>query len=158
MSTSAPKEYRGERITVTFDSARCLHAAECVRGAPAVFDTGRRPWITPDGADAELVAEVIRRCPSGALHYTVGPGSALPEGPGLPLGPALHLGPALPEEEPERPTVISARPGEPLWVRGDLVLRTADGTEHRETRAALCGCGATANAPFCDHSGECGRR
>ncbi|MGW7094501.1 (4Fe-4S)-binding protein [Streptomyces sp. NPDC054874] len=63
------KSYEGRSITVTFEAARCEHAAECVRGLPEVFDTGRRPWIRPDGADAGRVAEVVRSCPSGALKY-----------------------------------------------------------------------------------------
>jgi uncharacterized Fe-S cluster protein YjdI len=63
------KAYRGAEITVTFDTEVCQHAAECVRGLPEVFDVRKRPWIQPDNADAELVAEVIRRCPSGALQY-----------------------------------------------------------------------------------------
>ncbi|MFD4023878.1 (4Fe-4S)-binding protein [Streptomyces sp. NPDC058576] len=63
------KSYEGRSITVTFEAGRCRHAAECVRGLPEVFDTGRRPWIRPDGADAERVVDVVRRCPSGALQY-----------------------------------------------------------------------------------------
>ncbi|WP_097866360.1 (4Fe-4S)-binding protein [Streptomyces sp. rh34] len=63
------RSYEGRSITVTFEAGRCLHAAVCVRGLPEVFDTGRRPWIRPDGADAERLAEVVERCPSGALQY-----------------------------------------------------------------------------------------
>ena len=46
------KRYEGEDIEVTYDSARCLHAAECVRGLPDVFDTSSRPWVSPDDAAA----------------------------------------------------------------------------------------------------------
>ncbi|MFT9788843.1 (4Fe-4S)-binding protein [Streptomyces bacillaris] len=66
------KAYEGRSITVTFEAGRCRHAAECVRGLPEVFDPARRPWITPDAADAGRVAEVVRRCPSGALRYEGG--------------------------------------------------------------------------------------
>ncbi|MEV7864602.1 (4Fe-4S)-binding protein [Streptomyces sp. NPDC088124] len=66
---SARRAYRAESITVTFEAGRCLHAAECVRGLPEVFDPGARPWIRPDRAPAERLAEVVRRCPSGALQY-----------------------------------------------------------------------------------------
>ena len=65
----AEREYAGADIVVSYDAEICAHAGECVRGAPDVFDVGRRPWIQPDNADAELVAEVIGRCPSGALKY-----------------------------------------------------------------------------------------
>ncbi|MFE9921640.1 helix-turn-helix domain-containing protein [Streptomyces sp. NPDC005774] len=39
------------------------------RGLPEVFDPAKRPWIQPDKATAERLAEVVRRCPSGALQY-----------------------------------------------------------------------------------------
>lgn len=65
----AEKAYPGKRIVVTFDGEVCQHAAECVRGLPEVFDTKQRPWIQPDAAPADQVAEVVRRCPSGALQY-----------------------------------------------------------------------------------------
>ena len=32
------KRYHGEAVDVSFDGARCRHAAECLRGLPAVFD------------------------------------------------------------------------------------------------------------------------
>lgn len=64
------KAYEGREVTVSFDSARCEHAAECVRGLPTVFDTTRRPWIEPDGAPADQVIEVVGRCPSGALRVS----------------------------------------------------------------------------------------
>ncbi len=123
------KRYEGEHIEVTYDTARCLHTAECVRGLPGVFDTAKRPWIAPDAADAEALAAVIRRCPTGALHY------------------------ALREGEPERPSVptrIRLPAGGPLLIEGDLEV---DGT--RETRAAICRCGQSANEPYCDRSGPC---
>lgn len=62
------KDYAGTDVTVSFDPEVCEHAAECVRGLPAVFDTRRRPWIDPDGAPAADVIEVVGRCPSGALR------------------------------------------------------------------------------------------
>lgn len=128
------KEYTGERITVTYDASRCIHFAECVRGLPAVFDVNQRPWIQVDRADAELIAEVVRRCPSGALHYE------------------LHDG-GQPEQATS-PTVVEPILDGPLNLRGDLVIDTADG-QLAETRASLCRCGLTGNQPFCDH--ECQR-
>ncbi|MGD0609160.1 MAG: (4Fe-4S)-binding protein, partial [Streptosporangiaceae bacterium] len=63
------KAYPVSEITVYFDAQRCRHSGECLRGLPEVFDGRQRPWIAPGAASAALVAEVIRRCPSGALHY-----------------------------------------------------------------------------------------
>jgi uncharacterized Fe-S cluster protein YjdI len=66
------KTYFGPLVDVSFDGAVCQHAAECVRGMPAVFDTARRPWIDPgqasDSALAEHLRDVVGRCPSGALE------------------------------------------------------------------------------------------
>jgi uncharacterized Fe-S cluster protein YjdI len=66
---STRKRYRGEALDVSFDRVRCGHGAECLRGLPAVFDTERRPWILPDGADPEEeVVRTVARCPTGALR------------------------------------------------------------------------------------------
>lgn len=123
------KHYEGEHIEVTYDPVRCLHAAECVRGLPAVFDTSKRPWVAPDSADAEAIATVIRRCPTGALHYTLRDGEP---------------------EQPAVPTRVRVPEGGPLIIEGDLEL---DG--RRETRAAVCRCGQSSNAPYCDRNGPC---
>jgi uncharacterized Fe-S cluster protein YjdI len=133
---SQPKEYEGREATVTFEPRRCLHAAECVRGLPQVFDLDQRPWVQPDGAAADRVAEVVRRCPSGALQYRLSDGAA---------------------EEPDRPTTVSRTVAGQLVMRGDLDIRTAHGDRH-ETRVTLCGCGASGNEPYCDHSGPCAER
>ena len=126
------RAYPAPSITVFYDRARCRHYAECVRGLSQVFDVTRRPWIRADLADAETVAEVVRRCPTGALHYRLLTGDP---------------------EEPTPLTIITQDPRGPLLVRGDLHLDTPDGVLV-ETRAALCACGRTSNPPLCD--GACG--
>ena len=126
------RAYTAPSVIVFYDRARCRHYADCVRGLPAVFDVTRRPWIRADLADAEAVAEVVRRCPTGALHYRLAAGEP---------------------EAASRPTTVTRDPAGPLLVRGDLVLDTPGGVL-RETRAALCRCGRTGNEPFCD--GGCG--
>ncbi|MDR2253690.1 MAG: (4Fe-4S)-binding protein [Bifidobacteriaceae bacterium] len=131
----AVKEYYGDEITVRFDLTRCIHAAVCVRTIPAVFDTKRRPWVLPDAGDADQIAQVVRRCPSGALHYEYTDAEA-------------------PREQGRRPTTIRTADGEPLWVEGDVLI-VRDGQEFADTRASLCRCGATGNSPFCDASGPC---
>jgi uncharacterized Fe-S cluster protein YjdI len=132
---SEKKAYEGRSITVTFEAGRCLHAAECVRGLPEVFDTAQRPWIQPDGAAADRLAEVVRRCPSGALQYERADG-----------GP----------ESPDRPTRITRGSTGQLTVRGELRVDTAEGPRE-ETRVILCGCGQSRLQPYCDHSGPCGQ-
>jgi uncharacterized Fe-S cluster protein YjdI len=61
---SHARAYSTPGATVYYDSGRCLHFAECIRGLPEVFDVQKRPWIQPQNASAEEVAEVVRRCPS----------------------------------------------------------------------------------------------
>lgn len=67
----ARRTYTGPLVDVTFDLALCQHSRECVRGMSSVFDVARRPWIDPGVADtserADLLREVVGRCPSGAL-------------------------------------------------------------------------------------------
>jgi uncharacterized Fe-S cluster protein YjdI len=80
-SGTEKKAYEGKSITVTFEARRCLHAAECVHGLPEVFDLGKRPWIRPDRAESERLAEVVRRCPSGAPRYELVDGAETPHRP-----------------------------------------------------------------------------
>jgi uncharacterized Fe-S cluster protein YjdI len=133
---STRKRYTGKAVDVSFDPARCRHAAECVRGLPAVFDTDRRPWILPDGGEASDVVRVVARSPTGALR--------------------THPRASAVGEQPARPTQVTALPDGPVLLRGDLHVTAPSGLDEHETRAALCSCGATANAPYCDGSGTCG--
>ncbi len=126
-------EYRGRAIVVRYDAVRCIHAAECVNRLPAVFDTSRRRWVEPDEAPANRVAEVILRCPTGALHFE-----------------RLDGGPA--EALPERNTATLAANG-PLYVRGNVEIKSGDGRVLlKDTRVALCRCGASKRRPLCDNS------
>ncbi len=63
------KTYETDEIVIYWDPDKCQHAAECVHGAPAVFDTEKQPWVQPEHATAEEIMRVIDRCPSGALSY-----------------------------------------------------------------------------------------
>lgn len=126
-------EYAGEDVDVSYDVRRCIHARECVRGLPAVFDPDRRPWIEPDRADADELAEVVERCPTGALHY-----ERHDDGPG--------------EATPDENTIAVTANG-PHYVRGDVEIETPDDeTLLSDTRVALCRCGASENKPLCDNS------
>ena len=124
------KTYRGERIEVSFDLDRCIHIGECLRGHPDVFDAGRRPWILADAAEPDAVAEVVRRCPSGALQYE-----------------RLDGGP---QEEHAETTITPLRDG-PLLVTGEIRITHPDGTIETTPRATLCRCGHSGQKPFCDN-------
>ncbi|EXG82209.1 (4Fe-4S)-binding protein [Cryptosporangium arvum] len=131
MTEPGPKSYQGSDIAVTFDGGRCLHFAECVRGLPEVFDVTARPWISPDNADAAVVADVVERCPSGALQYSRRDGA---------------------EEVPPDPTVVTAVESGPILLHGNLVLTEPLQPSHRQNRMALCACGRSAKRPFCDNA------
>jgi len=98
---------------------------------PTVFDGEARPWIQPANASPSDVAAAVLRCPSGALHF---------------VSDSIV-------EQPSAQTTVEVRADGPVMVRGDFTLAGPDGPIH-ETRAAVCGCGKTSNAPFCD--GACG--
>jgi uncharacterized Fe-S cluster protein YjdI/CDGSH-type Zn-finger protein len=125
------KVYRGQDIEVSFDLDLCIHVAECLRGGPSVFQLNRRPWILPDAAGADEVAEVVRRCPSGALMYR-----------------RLDGGP---DEDPQRPTQVTPIKNGPLLVTGKVEVRREDGTIETLPRASLCRCGLSNHKPFCDN-------
>ena len=112
----------GRGISFTDDQDLCIHAAYCEDRNSDVWDMVR------DSADPEVrarMARMIGLCPSGRLAL---------EPPG----------------EPGEPKVLLERNG-PIWVRGAVRLRAADGTEYEvRGRMALCRCGRSSNKPFCD--------
>jgi CDGSH-type Zn-finger protein/uncharacterized Fe-S cluster protein YjdI len=125
--------FPGRQIEVSWSRTRCIHFAACVRGLPAVFQPGERPWIRLEGADAARVAEVVMRCPTGALHFE-------------PLG-------GVPPERPDALNTIQVTPGGPLHVRGAIRIETEAGAVVLDdVRVALCRCGGSGNPPFCDGS------
>jgi uncharacterized Fe-S cluster protein YjdI/CDGSH-type Zn-finger protein len=125
------KVYRGRDIEVSFDLDLCVHVGECLRGDPRVFELDRRPWVLPDMGSADVVAEVVRRCPSGALLYK------------------RHDG--LPDEDPVEPTKVTPVRDGPLLVTGKVEVRREDGTVETLPRATLCRCGESLHKPFCDN-------
>jgi CDGSH-type Zn-finger protein/uncharacterized Fe-S cluster protein YjdI len=125
--------YRGEAINVTYDVHRCIHAEECVNRLGQVFDMNKRPWVQPDQATPEQIAETISHCPTGALHYE-----------------RLDGGSA--EGIPVVNTIVLVEDG-PVYLSGNLVIQNTDGEEvYTDTRLALCRCGVAENKPFCDNS------
>ena len=127
--------YTGESVEITYEVERCIHAAECANGLPAVFDPNRKPWVDADGAPPDEVAEVIRRCPTGALKYR-----------------RLDGGP---EEVASAAPAVTVSEDGPLYVEGNLRIHVPGADEPMgEARAALCRCGASAAKPFCDNAHE----
>jgi len=117
-------------VTIRYDAQRCIHAAECVHGLPAVFDPRAKPWVNADGADAAAIVATVDRCPTGALQI----------------------------ERGDRPASVSAAntatltANGPTYLRGDIELALTADDVRTETRLALCRCGASQNKPYCDNS------
>ena len=99
---------------------------------PNVFDLKQRPWVQPNRGNADDIADVVQRCPSGALTFM-----------------RLTFGSEERAEEPPRIIVI---PDGPLYIRGNFEYPMAEGEMVRSPRAALCRCGDSSNKPFCDNS------
>lgn len=126
-------KYENNEITVHYDVTRCIHAAKCVEGLPDVFDPNSRPWINPDNASANEIADVIEICPTGALKYELKKSDRV-------------------EKAPSRNRVSIQKDG-PVYMFGDIEVQDHEGnTVLEDTRFALCRCGASANKPACDNS------
>ena len=124
-----PSEARGKRITVHDDRAICAHSGVCTDNLPSVFRLGKEPWIDADSAAADDVTALVRRCPSGALSYSIDGKRQTPE---------------------QRERTIMASKNGPYFVKGDIGLRADGARPPWSDRYALCRCGGSKNKPFCD--------
>lgn len=123
------REYSNDKITVLWDSDKCIHARECVDRLPRVFNVKKRPWVNLDAADAEEIKRVIDYCPTGALSYQE------------------------PDQLKSEPFTIKVIKDGPYKVSGNCRLIGADGEELEPGNVfALCRCGASKKMPFCDGS------
>ncbi len=124
------RDYQGSEVTIHDNRGICAHAAYCTDGLPAVFTSGAKPWIDPNGAEREAIVATIRRCPSGALSYSIdGVEHRDREGE-----PAIFV-------SPDGPYMVTGGP-----ALADTELGEGASTEHY----ALCRCGGSKNKPFCD--------
>ena len=125
--------YDNDEITVKYDLKRCIHAANCVDGLPDVFNPDRKPWIDPDKASADDIADVIETCPTGALQYE--------------MKKSVRV-----EQAPSKNRIKLEKDG-PVYMFGDIEVQDHEGnTVLADTRFALCRCGASSNKPACDNS------
>jgi hypothetical protein len=97
-----------------------------------VFNSEHRPWIDADGAAAVQIIETVRRCPSGALSYSI-------DG-------AEH-------RDVEREAAITVTKDGPYAVTGRAeLIGVAMGEGASREHFTLCRCGQSKNKPFCDGS------
>lgn len=126
-------KYKSDDITVSFAPEVCIHAAECVKGLPSVFDTSKKPWVNVVGGTPDEIIDVIDRCPSGALKYEL-----------------IDFEPKVEEVKMEK-TKITVMPNGPLMVEGNLSVNKMSGDNIKDgEKLFLCRCGQSANKPFCD--------
>lgn len=65
------KEYSNGEITVVWQPQKCIHAAQCVKHLPQVYNPNKKPWIAINEANTQELKDQIATCPSGALSYYI---------------------------------------------------------------------------------------
>lgn len=127
------KNYVGKGISIHDNRRICSHAAECVNKLSSVFKLNSRPWINPDLARTEEIIDTIRKCPSGALSYSIND---------------------IEYRDPnERKPMMTVSKDGPYLITGgiDLIgdnITWAEGASREHY--TLCRCGASNYKPFCD--------
>jgi CDGSH-type Zn-finger protein len=125
-------DYLGRGITIHDNRGICSHAGFCTEHLKQVFRMGEEPWIDPNGATVEEIIRVVRRCPSGALSYSVD---------------------GVEHRDQEREPMVTATRNGPYAVTGGIeLLGQARGEGASLEHYTLCRCGASKNKPFCDGS------
>jgi CDGSH-type Zn-finger protein/ferredoxin len=126
------KDFQGPKITVHFNRSICSGAAQCVRNLPAVFRSSGEDWIRPEKAPVDQVIATVRKCPSGALTYTVD---------------------GRTEIKQEAKVGIRVVKNGPYEIKGPVEFDAPRWSANASrSNFALCRCGKSANAPFCDYS------
>ncbi len=129
-SADRRESYQAGTLTIHDNRSICAHAGLCTDRLESVFKYKSEPWIDPAGAAVEAIVETIRRCPSGALSYTLDGA----EGGDQQREPAI----TVTKDGPYAVTGGVQLPGQ-SWAQGAS-------TEHY----TLCRCGGSRNKPFCD--------
>lgn len=128
---SVKKEYTNGELTIVWENSKCIHAAECIKALPKVYNPQARPWIKIENATtAELKAQVDK-CPTGALSY--------------------YMNGEENQESQTMETKVEVMKDGPLLVYGTIQVTDKDGnTETKNKTTAFCRCGASKNRPYCD--------
>ncbi len=117
-----------DHVLVKFHSSPLPRASD--PESSSVFRLKQEPWIDPDGASRDEVIATVRKCPSGALSYSVG---------------------GVEQRGEEGEPAIFVAPNGPYVVTGGAELvDTALGEGASTQRSTLCRCGGSKNKPFCD--------
>jgi CDGSH-type Zn-finger protein len=129
-STDKRDSYQAKRITIHDNRSICAHAGHCSDGLASVFKYKSEPWIDPAAGSVEAIIETIRKCPSGALSYS--------------------LDGAEGEEQQRAPAITVTKDGPYNVVGGAQLLGQSPAQGASTEHYTLCRCGASRNKPFCD--------
>lgn len=125
------KEYTNGELTIVWKPSLCIHAEECVKALPNVYNPIKRPWLQIENASTNELITQIKKCPSGALSY--------------------YIDNKKEEENINMETKIDVLENGPLLVHGGCMVKNIDGqVEEKDKVTAFCRCGASENKPYCD--------
>ncbi len=125
-------DYVGKKITIHDNRGICAHAGYCTDNLAAVFSSEKEPWIDPDGATVDEITETIKKCPSGALSYTVE---------------------NVEHRDQDREPMVTVTKDGPYAITGGIeLLEQTVGEGASSEHYTLCRCGGSKNKPFCDGS------
>ncbi|WP_426328715.1 (4Fe-4S)-binding protein [Pedobacter sp. R-06] len=63
------KEYSNGKLKIIWRPEVCIHAGNCVKLLPKVYNPKEVPWVQPKNATTEQLISQIDQCPSRALSY-----------------------------------------------------------------------------------------
>lgn len=133
MDKDIKKEYSNGELTIVWKPKTCIHAAECVKALPQVYNPNKKPWIAIENATTEELKSQIAKCPSGALGY--------------------YMNDEKDAESETLETKVEVLENGPLLVYGTLKVTDKEGnTETKNKTTAFCRCGQSSNKPYCDGS------
>ena len=122
--------YVGNEITIHDNRGICAHAGRCTDGLPKVFRLKEEPWIYANAEKAEKIIETVKKCPSGALSYSID---------------------GVEQRDQDRKPQIRVSKNGPYVVAGGAELVGEQQGEGASTEhLTLCRCGGSKNKPFCD--------
>jgi uncharacterized Fe-S cluster protein YjdI len=128
------RDYVGKEITIHDNRKICSHAKECVNNLPSVFKLGSKPWIDSDGSKIQDIINTVRKCPSGALSYSID-------------------GIEYRDPKEQRDPILTVLKNGPYYITGgiDLIGENIEfGEGASKEHYTLCRCGTSENKPFCD--------
>ena len=131
-SLNKERTYVGKEVDVHDNRTICCHAGECVSNLNTVFDINAKPWINPDNATVDEIIDVIGKCPSGALSYSIN---------------------KVQTRDFDREPEIQISHNGPYNIIGSITINLPEELQPpSKEHYSLCRCGASKNKPYCDGS------